>query len=203
MTGFQAYRYYLGLKLHFTTDKFDIFKNSNVKCTEVQYNKRNDKYFFERLAKKMPSDRDLIRYYIANFAYGNKNLVYKEDEAQDCLHEWIKRKESITKTFSDDLDNLSSNILKNKLKREEVLSFSFGEPPIILTLYLGNHINIETVSILDDYFNFVDDWKSTILRSLWYDDDIRRIEKVKKFIKYDENRIMPVIESFEEDLNEF
>jgi hypothetical protein len=48
MDGFKAYRYYLAIKLHFTTDKFNVFENrGNVKGTREAFNARNDRYIFE------------------------------------------------------------------------------------------------------------------------------------------------------------
>ena len=44
MDGFKAYRYYLAIKLHFTTDKFNVFENrGNVRGTREAFNVRNDK----------------------------------------------------------------------------------------------------------------------------------------------------------------
>ncbi len=61
MDGFKAYKYYMAIKLHFTKDGFDVFKNrGNVKGTREAFNARNDSYLFEKLARKFPVDKDLI-----------------------------------------------------------------------------------------------------------------------------------------------
>ena len=83
MDGFKAYKYYIAIKLHFTKDNFDVFKNrGNVKGTRDAFNARNDRYMFEKLARKYPVDRDLIQFYVANFAYGNDAAVYSFEEAE-------------------------------------------------------------------------------------------------------------------------
>ena len=64
MDGYKAYRYYLAIKLHFTTDKFDVFQNrGNVKGTREAFNARNDRYIFEKLAQKRSDDKEIIQFF--------------------------------------------------------------------------------------------------------------------------------------------
>ena len=96
MDGFKAYRYYLALKLHFTSEKFNVFENrGNVKGSREAFEARNDRYIFEKLARKIGNDRDIIQFFVANFAYGNESAIYAGQEADDNLGEWNKRKQSI------------------------------------------------------------------------------------------------------------
>ena len=202
MDGYDAFQYYMALKLHFSKDSFDVFKTPKIKCTPQIFEKRNDRFLFEKIAKKHPVDRELIQYYVANFAYGNTNFVYNEEESISCYFEWVKRKESMTKLFSDDIDRIVNYVQKNKFNKEEVLNFTFGTPSVILSLYLGKHISIETVRIIDDFLGIIDKWKSAEFTTSFWDSDICRIAKLKRFIRYDVNRIKPIIDSFEEELNE-
>jgi hypothetical protein len=82
MDGFKAFKYYIAIKLHFTKDSFDVFKNrGSVKGTREAFNARNDRYVFEKLARKFPVDKELIQYYVANFVrevnfeYKHKNTI--------------------------------------------------------------------------------------------------------------------------------
>ena len=202
MDGIQAYRYYMALKLHFSKDSFDVFKNPKINCSQKSFEKRNDRFLFEKMAKKHPVDKELIQFYVANFAYGNTNFVYNEEESTSCYFEWRRRRESTTKVFSDDIDKIIQVAQKNKLTKTEVLDFTFSTPSAILSLYLGGHISIETVRIIDDYLNIVANWGNADLKSAFWDNDIRRISKLKKFVRYDSYRIKPIIDSFEEELNE-
>ena len=192
----------MSVRLHFTKDSFDVFKNSKVKGSSETFNKRNDRLLFEKLARKHPKDGELIQFYVANFAYGNLNVIYEEEESNSCYREWIKRKESITKIFADDTTRIIRFAENNKLSKNDVLDFTFGTPPCILTQYIGKHISIESVRILDDYLNIIDNWKEADFTSSFWDDDIRRIIKLKKFVKYDKTRIEPIVSSFIEELNE-
>lgn len=192
----------MAVRLHFTKDSFDVFKSSRVRIPEATFNKRNDRLLFERLAKKFPMDNELVQYFVSNFAYGNTKVIYEEEESVSCFKEWTKRKESITKTLSDDINIIIRYAEVNKLSKSGVLDFTFGTPPCIMSLMLGKHISVESVRILDDYLSFIPNWKQADFVSSFWDDDMRRIEKLKKFVKYDKNRIEPIVSSFIEELND-
>ena len=51
MNGYQAYKYFMAVKLHFTTEKYDLFeKRGRVSGTQATFEKRNDRGLFEKLA---------------------------------------------------------------------------------------------------------------------------------------------------------
>jgi hypothetical protein len=199
--GFKAYKYYMAIKLHFTKDNFDVFKNrGNVKGTREAFNARNDRYIFEKLARKYPVDKDLIQFFVANFAYGNDTSLYSYEEAETNLLEWQKRKQSITKIFSDDCGAILMNAHKNKQKEADIFYFTSNSYPSILKLYLGKQISIETVRILDDMLNMVEKWKENTSMVVLWENDIRRIDKAKGFVKYDKERIDKVFNTFKEEV---
>lgn len=203
MDGFKAYKYYMAIKLHFTKDNFDVFKNrGHVKGTREAFNARNDRYLFDKLARKFPVDKDLIQYYVANFAYGNENPVYSNEEAESNYLEWQKRKQSMTKLFSDDCSTIIMSGHKNKLKSDEIFYFTSNSYPAILKLFLGKQISIETVRIFDDALNIVEKWKENSSMLLLWEGEVRRIEKAKGFVKYDPSKTDKVIHTFKEDISE-
>ena len=51
--GFDVYKTYLAIKLHFTTTAYDYHKyNGKVNTSLEQFTKRNDRYFFYKLSNK-------------------------------------------------------------------------------------------------------------------------------------------------------
>lgn len=191
----------MAIKLHFTKDNFNVFENKgHVKCSMDTFINRNDRYLFEKIANKYPIDRDLIQMYVASMAYGNESVVYCAEEAERCLFEWNKRKQSMTRLFIDDLDIISEDAIKYKLTKPEILEFSNDKYPSIFNLYIGKHISLETVSIINDFENMISGWKQkkTIL-TLW-EDEIRRIEKSNGFIKYNKEKITSIYNEFKNNL---
>lgn len=193
----------MAIKLHFTKDSFVVFKNRGVvKGTREAFNARNDRYMFEKLARKYPVDRDLIQFYVANFAYGNDNVVYAQEESQDNLFEWQKRKQSMTKIFEDDLQKILMDAYKRKIKENSILNFTCNQYPSIINLYLGKQIGLETLRIIDDYDNLLESWKQNTSMMLLWENEIRRVDKSKGFVKYDAAKIESIYGKFKEELKE-
>jgi hypothetical protein len=203
MDGFKAYRYYLAIKLHFTTDKFDVFQNrGNVKGTREAFNARNDRYIFEKLAQKKPDDKDIIQFFASNFAYGNDTAIYAGQEAEENYTEWQRRKQSITKIFIDDLASLITYIEMNKLKTTALFNFTENEYPVALKLFVGGKISIETLRIIDDFYPIIEQWEQNLsVRYIW-DNELRRIKKLTGFVKYDKIKVGKIFGHFKEEIAE-
>ena len=201
MDGFKAYRYYLAIKLHFTTDKFNVFENrGNVKGTRDAFNARNDRYIFEKLAIKKSNDKDLIQYFTSNFAYGNESAIYAGQEAEENYTEWTRRKQSMTKIFVDDLATLLTFIETNKLKHTAIFQFTDSEYPVALKLFIGGKISIETLRIIDDFYPIIEKWRNNLsIRYIW-DNELRRITKLTGFVKYDRIKIEKIFNHFMDEI---
>jgi len=59
MDPFEVYKLYLALKLHFTTEKYDITKTRGaVKASEKAFLKRKDIIAMRKLATRLQKERD-------------------------------------------------------------------------------------------------------------------------------------------------
>jgi hypothetical protein len=200
--GFKAYRYYLALKLHFTSEKFNVFENrGNVKGSREAFEARNDRYIFEKLARKIGNDRDIIQFFVANFAYGNESAIYAGQEADDNLAEWNRRKQSITKIFIDDLASLLTYVEINKLPTSSIFDFNFNEYPAALKLFLGGKISIETLVIVNELDHIVEHWlDNPTVQHIW-SNELLRIKKLIGFVKYDKEKLRKIFTHFVEELD--
>jgi hypothetical protein len=198
--GFKAYRYYLAIKLHFTTNDFDVFKNRGVvRGTREAFNSRNDRYIFEKLAKKYQDDKEIIQFFVANFAYGGDTAFYEGQEAEENFLKWTKNKQSITKIFIDDLAKIISHIETKRLSFAQAFSFLDNEYPVALKLFLGKEINIESLRIIDDFHPIVDAWSNhSSLKYIW-EGEFRRIKKLTGFVKYDRIKLEKIFTVFMEE----
>jgi hypothetical protein len=200
--GFKAYRYYLALKLHFNSEKFNVFENrGNVKGSREAFNARNDRYIFEKLARKFVNDREIIQFFVANFAYGNESAIYAGQEADDNLAEWNRRKQSITKIFIDDLASLLTYVEINKLPTSSIFDFNFNEYPAALKLFLGGKISIETLVIINELDHIVEHWlDNPTVQHIW-SNELLRIKKLIGFVKYDKEKLRKIFTHFVEELD--
>lgn len=201
MEGYKAYRYYLAIKLHFTTDKFNVFVNHGaVKYSRDKFQTRNDKYIFEKLAKKFNTDKEFIQYLACNFMYGNSDVVYSGSEADDNYIEYLRRKQSITKLFIDD----GYIILREAENSIDKINFTNNQLPYIISLYLSNKISLESLRILDDRLNLLQNLKmenQTLYKM--FEDLLRVVEKSKGFVKYDSSKTDPIVDNLIESIESF
>ena len=75
MNGFEVYKIYLAVKLHFTSKNrsYDFHKHNGRTTARLgTFTKRRDRYFFHKLSK-LYNDRDIADYFVSNFVT-NTNL---------------------------------------------------------------------------------------------------------------------------------
>ena len=201
MDGFKAYKYYMAIKLHFTSKKYNVFETrGNVKGTREAFNSRNDRYIFEKLGQKY-DDREMIQFFVSNFAYGNDTAIYGNSEAEELYFEWQRRKQSITKIFIDDLANIINMCDVHKLNAESIFKSNDGDLPVLTSMFLSGKISIETLRMIDDIEPFVDSWENDPMIKIVLGDKLLRIEKLKGFVKYDSDKITKVFNHFKEELS--
>ena len=207
MDGFKAYRYYMAIKLHFTTDKFNVFENrGNIRGTREAFNARNDRYIFEKLARRFGDDKSIVQYFVSNFAYNSENSIYSGAEADENYTKWQRIKQSISKTFIDDLVVILNLYEKERASKEQVFKFSdwqskSEEYPLVLRLFIGSKINIETIAILHELTDIVTDWENNDSVKYIWDNEFRRIKKLTGFVKYDKIKLEKVLNHFIEELD--
>ena len=201
MDGFKAYKYYMAVKLHFTSKKYNVFETrGNVKGTREAFNSRNDRYIFEKLAQKY-DDREIIQFFVSNFAYGNDTAIYGNSEAEELYGEWQRRKQSITKIFIDDLTNIMNYCDVHKFNTEGIFKCKDGDLPVLTSMFLSGKITIESLRIIDDIFPFIDSWENDPMIKIVLGDKLLRAEKLHGFVKYDKEKLTKVFNHFKEELS--
>jgi hypothetical protein len=197
MDGYRAYKFYMAVKLHFTTVKYNVFETRGaVSISRSKFEERNDKYIFAKLGKRFASEQEFIQYVACNFLYGNPTVIYSGSEADDNFTEWQRRRQSATKLFADDCDK----IIASGKCYDDIFYCTKNSFQYIMSLYVGKKINIETVRILDDRFQFMKRIPEDSAMATMFSDRILLIEKAKGFIKYNKERVTPIIDNLIEDI---
>ena len=182
MSPFEVYTQYLGLKNHFTNPKYDYFKyHKKTKASITSFNKRRDKYFFERTSRKF-SDKEVVDFLVSNFtaASNPQNLWIGSliNEGERVYQDWKKRKQSSTYLFKEQSNELLSN---NEL--ESLFDCSKGHP-ILLKRYLGGDVNLETLVIFDRIFSFRKRFDKKLTDPVWETVSLK-IQKYSPFLNTD------------------
>jgi hypothetical protein len=165
VTPFEVYQNYLSLKSHFTNPKYDYFKyNKKVRATLTSFNRRKDKYFFERTSRKL-SDKEIVDFLVSNFVASDNpsNLWIGEiiNSGERTYTEWMRRQQSLSYLFKE-----QSNELFSQTKLEDALNCSKGHPPI-LKGFLSGKICLETLVIYDRIFQFSKRFDKKLLDPVW------------------------------------
>jgi hypothetical protein len=189
---------YLAVKLHFMSDKYDITKHrGRVITSKTKFSDNNREHLFNKFADKFDNKQQMAQYLIANFAYGawgNTDIVYGTSEADENFKEWNRRKQSITQVFKQDISKIRLHFERNNMKFLPDLDSKFPRIPDLFQLYLGKHITLETLIILDNHHPFLDNWKVNL--GGLFTDEIRRVIKARPFVKFDRNKTETIYMEF-------
>ena len=175
---FETYQTYLSMKSHFTNRKYDFFKyGGKSRATMSSFNKRKDKYWFEKTSRKY-SDEEVLNFLLSNFVTTDnpQNLWIGEiiNSGERTYAEWMRRKQSLTYIFKEQSEKLLSETELGKL-----FSCSKGHP-LILKKYLGGEVSLETFVILEKIFSFGKDFDKKLDDPVWESVSL----KVKKYIPF-------------------
>ena len=178
VTPFETYRTYLSMKSHFTNPKYDFFKyGGKSRATMTSFNKRKDKYWFEKTSRKY-SDQQVLDFLLSNFVIADnpQNLWIGEiiNSGERNYADWMRRKQSLTYLFKEQSEKLLS---ENEL--QTVFDCSKGHP-VILKRYLGGEISLETLTILEKVFSFVKDFDTKLTDPVWETVSL----KIRKYIPF-------------------
>jgi len=186
MSAFECYKEYLALKNHFTKPNYDYFRyNGKLKVNSDSFNNRKDKLFFQKLAKHPDVHNFLIANLSDNEKYWIRELAYSE-EAENRYKQWLKRQQSLTYVFKQQLGKLDSDFNQNFIVKD-------NEHPLLLKLFLGNDIDLETLCILLDLTGAKNHWDSKMKYDMIYDSVKLKIEKYTPFIKYDKEKMKKIV----------
>lgn len=191
MSAYNVYETYLALRQHFTNPNYDYFRYSGKVRTNIEsFNKRRDRYFFEKLSRKK-TESEVINYFVSNFIQSSdpsKMWVgeLKTNGDENYLN-WKTRTQSLSYRFKQEL-----NILTEKNHLYEALFSESGSHPRIIKQYLGGKVSIETLVILDDLTSFMNKLNvDDVIVSLV----IHKVKKYRPFLSYDKEIFIQEIRS--------
>ena len=178
VTPFETYQTYLSMKSHFTNRKYDFFKyGGKSRATMSSFNKRKDKYWFEKTSRKY-SDEQVLDFLLANFVNADtpQNLWIGEmiNSGERTYAEWMRRRQSMTYIFKEQSEKLLS-----ETDLEKLFNCSKGHP-LVLKRYLGGEISLETLMILEKVFSFAKDFDRNLDDPVWETVSL----KIEKYIPF-------------------
>jgi hypothetical protein len=185
MTPFEAYKLYTAIKNHFTTESYDYFKyNGKVRASEHTFETRKDKYMFYKLSKH----EDPLTFLVANLSDNQKLWVGDlfGNGQQFKYNEFVKRKQTLTYMFQNEIDYLLENFDSNF----EVPSNGY---PHLLNLLNRGMISKETFIIIQDCVRFFKKWNNEITDPILWPQIALNCKKLHPFLEYDKDKYCSIL----------
>lgn len=182
MTPYECYVDYLALKRHFTSESYDYFKyNGKVSAKKDSFDKRKDKFFFEKISKHKDPHEFIVSNLIKNPKAWVKDIAYS-DTAESNYQDWIKKKQSLSYIISNELSQLHDDFDSN-------FKVNDGQVPYIISLYLGGKLSLETLLVITDTIGCLPYWNNRLKDNIIWSDIGMLLKKALPFIKYDKSKI--------------
>ena len=182
---------FLSLKNHFTTDSYDFFTyNGKLKASKEAYDSRNDKLFFERVAKEY-SATELKDFFVSNLLADRLYITTMIEEGTDALNEYkkyIARKQSLSYVFGEECDYLFSTY-----NLDEIFATKANGYPMIVISYLQGKISIDTLTILDEFVKFRTKFDDFYQNDVIWRKLSMKINKYRGFCNFDRNKTKKIL----------
>ena len=184
MNGFEVYKIYLAIKLHFTSKgrSYDFHKHLGRTTARLEtFTKRRDRYFFHKLSKSYNSNT-IVDYFVSNFVT-NTNLWVGDiigKTGDDNYKQWSKKIEALHYYYEQDIDY----ILEQDYKFDDLFKSVNGQHPPILKMFLSKRINFETVLILDEILSFTKQLNKNISEKVLWPKLYDRMIRYRAFLNY-------------------
>ena len=188
MNGFEVYKIYLAIKLHFTSKNksYDFHKHNGRTTARLEtFTKRRDRYYFHRLSKSY-DNKSIVNYFLSNFV-SNTNLWVGDiigKAGDEHYKQWSKKIESLHYYYEKDIDYIIERMTTKDIKFNDLFLSIDGQHPPIIKMFLAKKINFETLIILDDILRFTKKLNKNIKEKVLWPKLFDRMKRYKPFLSY-------------------
>ena len=184
--GFDVYKIYLAVKLHFESKKYDYFKyDGQVSAKLDSFTKRKDRYFFHKLSTKYGKD-EILDFFVANFCNDNKKWIGNllQNDGRDVYLDYKKRKDAFAYHFRADCSNIVNDFRNNNLSFDDGFRVHLQQHPRFLRLLLQKKISYQTAVVFESLLSFMQNWNVEIEEKIVWPEVAHKITRVKPFIRF-------------------
>lgn len=194
LSAYDTFCLYLALKNHFGRWSYDYFKyHGKTSVTKDAFMIRKDRFQFQKLCR-MYDENEMLDFLVANFLYDDKIWIgaLLEDEAKDRYREYLKRKQSITYRFENELNALLNMKDVDGEIKALFKSKNNGHLPV-LSGYYSNIAGVETLSLLDYFVGYFDKYEKEFRGDYLWGKLRMKCKKLLPFIVFDKEKIKNII----------
>ena len=184
--GFDVYKTYLAVKLHFASDTYDYYKyGGKVNAKLDTFTKRKDRYFFHKLSTKY-AEADILDFFVANFLADSKRWIGNllANDGRGVYLDYKKQKESFVYHFKQDCGTIVSDFSRRGLSFDDGFLCANGQHPRMLRLLIQKKISYQTAVVLNHFLGFVKNWDKEITEKVVWPEISLKVARVKPFINF-------------------
>lgn len=193
MTPFETFKLLMEMKKHFEKGKFNFHKQS-LRCNKQAFDKRKDKYYFEKLSKYRDEE---IHFNILALC-----LVKESFWIRDCCSEsalsnakvlqgWI---EGIDYWFNDELKKLNAYMKKNSISYNS-LFLIVDDYPLIIKMIIRQEIFFPTFYLILRSSNIQDYYDRCLKDDEIWEKLSLKLNSLDGFIEYDKKNIQRMVQN--------
>jgi|TARA_B100000085_G_scaffold125729_1_gene114381 hypothetical protein len=190
MDGFEVYKTYLALKLHFSKDNYNFFTfNGKSRASVQSFEKRKDKYFFKKLGTKYDKT-EIVNFLVSHFIIdGNCWIGNISVNKSKTYSEWKNKQQSMSFVFTNEMDALSDI----QQDFDSLFKVTNGQHPIILKEYLAGNVSLESMVILQKLINYVPYFTSKISEPIVWPEVKKLVVKYEPFLSVDKPKYKRIL----------
>ena len=184
--GFDVYKTYLAVKLHFASDTYDYYKyDGKVNAKLDTFTKRKDRYFFHKLSTRY-AETDILDFFVANFLADSKRWIGNllANDGRDVYLDYKKRKEAFPYHFKQECGIIASDLGRRNILFNDGFIPPNGQHPRVLRLLIQRKISYQTAVVLDHFLGFTKNWDKEITEKVVWPEISLKVSRVKPFVNF-------------------
>jgi len=186
--GFEVYKTYLAVKLHFTTASYDYAKyEGKINAKLDTFTRRNDRYFFHKLSQKYKQE-EILDFFVANFLYDDKKWIKNllENDGKEQFLAYRKYNSAFAYHFKSDCSFIVSDFSRRGIRFNDGLLCNNGQHPRFLQLLIQKKTSYQTAIVFDHFLSFSKNWNVDIKEKVIWPNIYKKMNKLKSFMRFNE-----------------
>lgn len=159
--GFRTYVDYVYIKKHFNDFEWVWNPKANyTRLKESSFEKRKDRFFFQKFEKAIAERDERIEYLVSAFLFNNEIWIGDifEPDASQFHNDRIKRVSGLESLFHSDVEKLEFYLIDKGLTLHSILLTSATNSPILIQDARTLGVSFETLTVINYFTSFTDLW---------------------------------------------
>lgn len=190
MDGYEVYKIYLALKLHFTKDKYNFFTfNGKSRASLSSFEKRNDRYFFKKIGTKFDR-QEVIEFFVSHFIKDGSTWIGNISIHKSKTYaDWKKKIQSMSFNFSQEIESL----LDLHPDFDSLFRIVDGQHPVLLKEHLSGNVSLETMVALNLIVNYIPYFTNNISDPIVWPEIRKTVVKYEPFLSLDKSKYKRIL----------